>query len=191
MRTNDLAVKEIIRERREAIESGKVKGRRRLFHDDDVDGNDETDRTGGFEDQSPNCGFEVRSVSFNDSDGDDENDESDGSKKEMLNPFRFQGCSLLGSSSSSSSSSSLADDRLNVEREVIEGRDNEEMRKFSNGGSHIINGAKHMVDNLMRNWVVKFTCFVFAVCILVKGFCGHGGGDDHGSRNHKVILVPT
>ncbi|KAF3436917.1 hypothetical protein FNV43_RR19670 [Rhamnella rubrinervis] len=121
VRTNDFAVQEIIRERREAIERGKVKGRRRLFHDvdNDNDNDDATDQIMGFEDQSHNCDFEVRSVSFNNS---DHENESDGSKDDQINPSRSEGCSYSGSSYSSSSS--LADD-LKVERDLMEQRDEE------------------------------------------------------------------
>lgn len=177
VRTNDFAVQEVIRERREAIESGKVKGRRRLFHDVD-DHDDETDEMGFELDQSHNCGFEVRSVSFSDS---DEN-ESDGGKDDQTNPFRFEGCSYSGSSYSSSSS--LPGD-LNVERDVMDERDEE--RKVSNGGDGINIGGTYLVNNVMLKWVV-ISCFVLAVCVFIICFLGYGGGD---TLNYKGILVPT
>lgn len=164
VRTNDLAVQEIIRERREAIESGKLKGRR-LFQ-----GIHDENHEMGLLDFETEQHEEVRSMSFHGSDCGDLN-ESD------ANPFRLHGCS--SSSSRSSNSSSLSLSGLNSERkkgeEVVQGCVKEEK-----GKNRVL---------LMRNWVA-IVFFVFAICIIriLSGRFGCGYG---GESQNKVILVPT
>ncbi|KAK8657808.1 hypothetical protein V6N13_036029 [Hibiscus sabdariffa] len=100
VRTNDLAVDEILRERRAAIESGQLKGRR-LFED-------ETEA--GFGGNMVSCSgleiglveeSEVRSVNFS-YESDDNDDENWPPRKEHLSP-PYPHCSYSPSSSSSSS----------------------------------------------------------------------------------------
>lgn len=110
MRNNNLAVEEILRERRAAIESGKLKGRR-LF--EAVEGVTEMD-LGGREEICNDCWHgllqesELRSVSSYDS---DDHENEDGRNKEGLFPVCCQRCSC-------SSTSSTCE---NVEKEVEEG----------------------------------------------------------------------
>lgn len=171
VRTNDLAMDEIYRERLEVIESGRLKGRR-LF--EGVEGETEM----GFEGADKICNglvqeSEVRSVSFCDSDDDDHENEPGGISNVL--PVSFQCCS------SSSSSPSLCDEY--VEGEVMEEEKkvvaSVEMRKVSYGGSG--NGRKWMV---VMGWLA-IASIVFAICIVpMRRFGGYGD-------EHEMILVPT
>lgn len=190
VRTNDLAVQEIIRERREAIKSGKLKGRRLFqgFDNENVEMGFEPEQEEEEEDFRVLCdwnGFvqesEVRSMSFNDSDGD--GIESD------ANPFRLQGCS---SSSRSSISSSLSLSGTKSERKkhgegVVEGRVKEENDSKNGGDGNWGRKSRNMV--LKSNWVA-FIFFVLAICIIriFGGRFGYGYGDE---SQDKVILIPT
>lgn len=174
VRTNDLVVEEIRRERRAAIESGKLKGRR-LFEAEEC----ETEMCfGGTE--GIWCGgnglaqeSEVRSVSFDDSDGDD--DDGSGKSKEIA--VCFQGCSKT----SSSSSSSLSDE--DVEREVeIEARmklvsvEEKRVANKNEGG----NGRRCMA--MIMPWLA-IALLGFAI-FFIRGFAGYLNVDE-------VVLVPT
>ncbi|CAN6718231.1 unnamed protein product [Malus baccata var. baccata] len=163
VRSNDLAVEEIRRERRAAIESGRLKGRR-LFEAEDC----ETERGyGGKEEGTWSGGWknglarEVRSLSFDDgSDGDDDS----GKSKEI--GVCFQWCS---SAQSSGSFSILADE--NVKTEGVKKVD-------SNEGGY--NGGRCIV---MAMRVVAVASIVFGIC-FIRGFAGYG-------NENEVILVPT
>ncbi|BFG32287.1 hypothetical protein CerSpe_185610 [Prunus speciosa] len=165
VRTNDLVVEEIRSERRAAIESGKLKGRR-LFEAEEC----ETEMCGGnvLAQES-----EVRSVSFDDSDGDD--DDGSGKSKEIA--VCFQGCSKT----SSSSSSSLSDE--DVEREVeIETRkklvsvEEKRVANKNEGG----NGRRCMA--MIMPWLA-IALLVLAI-FFIRGFAGYPNVDE-------VVLVPT
>ncbi|KAM1025567.1 hypothetical protein ACFX14_038602 [Malus domestica] len=167
--SNDWAVEEIRRERRAAIESGRLKGRR-LFEAEDC----EREMGFGGKEEGTWCGgwsnglaqeSEVRSVSFDgSSDGEDGDDES-GKSKEI--GVCFQRCSRA---KSLGSSSSLADEKLKMEEGVKKVDRNE-------GGN---NGGRCIV---MAMRVVAVASIVFGIC-FIRGFAGYG-------NENEVILVPT
>ncbi|XP_008239500.1 PREDICTED: uncharacterized protein LOC103338092 [Prunus mume] len=173
VRTNDL-VEEIRRERRAAIESGKLKGRR-LFEAEECETEMGFGGTEGIW-----CGGnglaqerEVRSVSFDDSDADD--DYGSGKSKEIA--VCFQGCYKT----SSSSSSSLSDE--DVEREVeIEAR----MKLVSVEEKRVDN--KYEGGNGRRCTAVIMPWLAIALLVsaifFIRGFAGYPKVDE-------VVLVPT
>ncbi|CAK7336749.1 unnamed protein product [Dovyalis caffra] len=179
VRNNDLAVDEILKERREAIESGKLKGRR-LFEamgssvsETDFGGIEGMvyDNLDGLVQET-----EVRSVSFYDSD--DENEDVD-ARKEGLSPFSHH-CSY--SSSSSSSSFYICDDCMEREKEeekVVVASVQEENR--------VLNGEQ---ERYGASWMVAmgWLTIAFIACaigiISKRSFGGHGVGNE-------VILFPT
>ncbi|KAJ7957223.1 putative Transmembrane protein [Quillaja saponaria] len=163
VRTNDLETEEIIRERRAAIETGKLKGRR-LFEPLERE-------TGmgfvGIED----C--EVWSVSFCDSDNEhDQQDDSNGSKDSPA--VCFQCCY----SSASSSSSPCVSGEIFEEKEQEAGEGRilgriEEKRVSGNGGRH------YMVFLVG----LAIASIIFAICITkVRSIGGY---------QNEVIIVPT
>nr|POE58362.1 hypothetical protein CFP56_08898 [Quercus suber] len=93
VRTNDLVMEEIRRERKAVIESGRLKGRR-LFEADES----ETEMSFGWKEKICNGlaqESEVRSVSFCDSDDDDHENETGGMISNVL-PVCFQWMVVMG-----------------------------------------------------------------------------------------------
>ncbi|KAJ4728808.1 putative Transmembrane protein [Melia azedarach] len=168
VRTNDLAVMEILRERRAAIESGKLKGRR-LFDDIDIGfGGTEEIYTASASVSGWNINgliqdCEVRSMTSYDSD-----DEEGIGASEVELPV----CSQFHSRSSSSCTS-LCNEVVLKEGEVLV--EVEDKRSVSSGG------WKRVLV-----WLAV-ALIIGAVCITSVGrsFSGYRNED------HKVILVPT
>jgi hypothetical protein len=176
IRTNDLAIEEIPRERMAVVESGRLKGRRRLF-DQAPEG--ETEMAFGGREKICNSWnglvqeTEVRSVSsFYNSEDDHENNESGGSKD------------LPVSSSSSSSLSSLSGEKVGG---VLEEEDKVvarvETRRVAYGGRGKINGRSWMVIVM---GLLAIASIVYAICINVPLRSFGGYGDDR-----EMLLVPT
>lgn len=169
----DFAIEEIIRERKAAIQTGKLKGRRLFEAEKDVTevgfgGRDEICsvlNNGLFEES------EVRSVFSYDSDDENENYGS----YVALSPFHCQLSSCNSSipiSSSSSSSSSLCGDRVDQKQLAMAAQ---EERGFGRD-----------VDGDRARWVVVMGLFLIALIgiISIRSFSG-----GHGVA--EVILVPT
>lgn len=179
IRTNDLAKEEIQRERMEIIESGGLKGRRRLFEAPEG----ETEMAFGGREKIFN-GWnglvqesEVRSVlSFYNSEDDRENESGGSNDLRVCNNFQF--------SSSSSSLSSLSGER--VEGEVSAYKEEKkvvasvETRRVAYGGSG--NGRSWMV--IVMGWLA-IASIVYAICIVQMRSLG-GYGD-----KREMLLVPT
>lgn len=138
-KVNDSVVKEILRDRREAIETGSLKGRRRLFESDDCFGD---------LDQAQEISEVGSVVSFDNDDDDfdaDRNDEDD--------PF--------------GSGDDNADDHIPLcfeEREVIEEREGEvEAEKICVGDNK--DGRSYTV--ILRRWLVVVS-IIFAIFIVAS-----------------------
>lgn len=158
---NDLAVEEIRRDRRAAIESGKLKGRR-LFaeaeHEEtDIGFGEEEAEWGGSWDQES----EVRSVPFCESDGEEA---ESGKSKEIKVCFQL---------SISSSSSSPCGEKMEEEEEksvnVVE---------------------KEIVKNKAGNWV-RCIVVIMPVLAIIFAICSIRGLYGYGNENYEAILVPT
>jgi hypothetical protein len=176
IRTNDLAKEEIQRERMAIIESGGLKGRRRLFEAPEG----ETEMAFGGREKICN-GWnglvqesEVRSVlSFYNSEDDREN-ESGGSNDLRVCNFQF---------SSSSSLSSLSGERVKEVSEYEEEKKvvaSVETRRVAYGGSG--NGRSWMV--IVMGWLA-IASIVYAICLVQMRSLG-GYGDER-----EMLLVPT
>ncbi|PON95746.1 hypothetical protein TorRG33x02_085750 [Trema orientale] len=169
---NGSAVEDVIRERREAIEGGALKGRRRLFEaafgESETDFGEEED---GGNDWNYNTGtvqesHEVRSaLSFDDSD--EENDKYSVGSREI--PVCSQGypCSLSGQKVDDEG------EKMMKREEAVARVDEEEKRVNGNGGRSLV---------IIMRWLA-LASVVFAICII-RSF---GQNDDE----NKVILVPT
>lgn len=173
--TNDSAVDEVIRDRREAIERGAMKGKRRLFEAALVESE------AGFGDVEDGIGIlghgydwnntslvqdshEVRSVlSFDDSD--EENDKYSVASREI--PVCLQGysCSLPGQK--------VEVENMKEREEVIMASVQEEKRVNGNGGRSLV---------FIMRWLA-LASVIFAICII-RSFGQNDG-------QNKVILVPT
>lgn len=166
VRTNDLAVDEILNERRAAIASGKLKGRRRLF--EELEGVISTDQEISLVQES-----DVRSVfSY---DYSDNYEEENWGRKEALYPS-CPHCSYSSSSSSSSSTSLCAE---NVERGGLEVATMAEKR--TNIGCDIVGSGR----GRGRSWLVISLIVVCIVGMIISRNC-FGIYEDE-----EVILTPT
>lgn len=187
VRNNDLAVDEILKERRAGIESAGFKGRRLLG----AMGSSVSEMGfGGIEEMVCNNvdrftqESEIRSVFSYDSDDENENVEA---SKEGLSPFAHH-CSYSSSSSSSSSfsSSSYICDGC-VERESAE-KEGEKVAVSSvqEENTVLISDQERYGTNRMvaLGWLI----IAFIVCAIgivsKRSFGGHGVGNE-------VILFPT
>ena len=180
VRTNDLAMEEIRRERKAVIESGRLKGRR-LFEADES----ETETGFGWKEKICNGlaqESEVRSMSFCDSDDDHDHENETGGMISNVLPVCFQCCCSSSSSLSSLSSFSLRDEYVKGEVVVEEEKKvvaSVEMRRDSYGGSG--NGRRWMV---VMGWLAVAS-IVYAICIVpMRSFGGY-------RDEHEMILVPT
>ncbi|KAF3970664.1 hypothetical protein CMV_005667 [Castanea mollissima] len=180
VRTNDLAMEEIRRERKAVIESGRLKGRR-LFEADES----ETETGFGWKEKMCNGlaqESEVRSVSFCDSDDDDDHENETGGMIGNVLPICFQCCCSSSSSLSSLSSFSVRDEYVKGEVVVEEEKKvvaSVEIRRDSYGGSG--NGRRWMV---VMGWLA-IASIVYAICIVrMRSFGGY-------RDEHEMILVPT
>ncbi|KAK8537706.1 hypothetical protein V6N13_096485 [Hibiscus sabdariffa] len=178
VRTNDLAVDEILRERRAAIESGQLKGRR-LFEDVD----DETEP--GFGGNMVSCSeldvglveeSEVRSVNFS-YESDDNDDENWPPRKEHLSP-PYPHCSYSPSPLSSSSSSPRA-----AEPETLQRGSGTEMATMAERKIVVRSGRARARLNVFKVYI-GISLIVFIVGIISTG--GFGVYEDG-----EVILTPT
>lgn len=167
VRNNDLAVMEILRERRAAIESGKLKGRR-LFQEP-TEGERESLCSSGW--NGLNQDSEMRSVCSYDSD-DDEEGIIGGSHEEELLPVSSDRYSY-------SSSNSTWHCEIAERQEVDEGEKillALEEENVSVGGIKWMGGLRWIV-------VVLTACAVLCT-ITIRSFLGYKHEDE-------VILVPT
>ncbi|KAK7350712.1 hypothetical protein VNO77_09609 [Canavalia gladiata] len=165
MRRHDVAAREILQERREAIESGKLKGRR-LFQSTMMEGES------GIIINSNTPQREVRSMSFYTSD-EDESSENNG-----VNDYSTHGC-FYYSSSSSSSSSSLVYQHHDVMLVAHMVEILAEMRVASTIGRPRYGRTRYAVFL----GAFLFVCLLLAMSIsFARSSCGHHG---------HVILVPT
>ena len=177
MRNKEFEAREVLRERVEAIERGKLKGRRLLFNP--------TEDTESFADDvglSPRP--EVRSILSYDSDDEHEEGYTSGSKR--VHGFALRCCCYSSSASSSSSSSCRFGAHVNSDQEVQGVGDLaarvSEMRvagavdRLGKGGRR-----KRFADFL--RWLA-FAFLVIAICVSLTR--SSGGHDDS-----EVVLVPT
>lgn len=162
VRYNDLAVEEILRDRKAAIESGKLKGRR-LFEEEE--GASEVGSGGKQDIISDNWnGFEEMSMFSYNSDDEKENVES---KEEELYPVLCH----YGSCSYSSSTSYICDDCI------------DEAVATEKKGVNIVAGYSNRLTKA-KGWlaIILILC---AICIIsMKRLSGNG-------KVKEVILVPT
>ncbi|EEF51757.1 uncharacterized protein LOC125369803 [Ricinus communis] len=182
VRNNDLAVVEILRERKAAIKSGKIKGRR-LF--DAAEGANEVN-SGGI--QEIICSYnwdglvqeisEVRSVCSYDSDDEKENIVE--SKEEMSRPVYCSSASSL-SSTSSSSSAYICDECIEKEILMIEG---EKAVAAEVKGSE---EEKKRGENGVKGWLAVGLIVIYTIGIIsMRSFT-----IDNYRDGNMVILVPT
>ncbi|GLU18560.1 hypothetical protein SLE2022_348530 [Rubroshorea leprosula] len=175
VRNNDLAALEILRERRAAVESGNLKGRRLFEEVEDVTEVEFGDGTcsGCWDIGIVPPESEVRSiVSFNSDDDDDDDAENENEKenengdgKEFFCPL----CCQYGSNSSSSSSSPPVLHSENAEEEPTVPTTVERGRRKTSGNAMLFS----------------------LVVLLVVGFCFIMSRKSGGYVGGEVILVPT
>ncbi|GKV42166.1 hypothetical protein SLEP1_g49603 [Rubroshorea leprosula] len=174
VRNNDLAALEILRERRAAVESGNLKGRRLFEEVEDVTEVEFGDGTcsGCWDIGIVPPESEVRSIVSFDSDDDDDDAENENEKenengdgKEFFCPL----CCQYGSNSSSSSSSPPVLHSENAEEEPTVPIAVERRRRKTSGNAMLFS----------------------LVVLLVVGFCFIMSRKSGGYVGGEVILVPT
>ncbi|KAL5862601.1 hypothetical protein ACOSQ3_000115 [Xanthoceras sorbifolium] len=176
VRNNDLAVMEILRERRAAIESGKLKGRRLFEEPEGVTeaGSGERESLCIIGWNSLNQDSEVRSACSYDSD--DEKEGNIGGSEEEVLPAYSDRCSY-----SSSNSTSLCGEIEIAEREV---KEEEKVLVAEVKEKTSVSGGKWMAA---LRWIFVVLIIVYAVVLgamSMRSFFGYKDEDE-------VILVPT
>ncbi|KAJ6760963.1 hypothetical protein OIU79_025746 [Salix purpurea] len=183
VKSNDMVVDEILKERREAIESGKLKGKK-LF---EAMGSSvsEMDRGGIEEIICHNLDglvqeSEVRSVFSYGSDDETEDVEAN---KGGLTPFSHH-CSYSSSSSSSFSfyicdNGAEREEEEEEEKMMVEASEQEEKR--------VLNGDQ---ERYGASWMVAIGWLTIAFIVCVFGIISKGSFGNHGVGN-EVIDFPT
>ncbi|WCJ36287.1 hypothetical protein M5689_017495 [Euphorbia peplus] len=178
VRNNDYAVEEILRERREARESGKFKGRK-LF-DDDTDQEEEDTAEIGFTgwdvDMDTDMDGDVRPIFYYDSDDEKDN--------------------ISENNSFSSSSSYVCDDCMEKEIVAVEG-DNKEVSDDVQGKTkeeekESVITAGHVTSHSLGAGRSGKGCVVIGLTVCVIGVISMWRFSGYGDRHNEVrFLVPT
>ncbi|XP_062029352.1 uncharacterized protein LOC133745306 [Rosa rugosa] len=164
VRTNDFAVEEIRRDRRAAIESGKLKGRR-LFEDEheetEIGYGGEESEWGSWDDWDQES--EVRSLPLCGSGGEEV---ESGKSKEIKVCFQ---------DSISSLTFSPCGEKMKEEEKLVTVEE------------------KEVVENEGGNWVrcIVVIMHVLAIAALIFAICSIMGLYGYGNEHYELILVPT
>lgn len=177
VRTNELAVEEIIRERREALESGKLKGRRLFVETDEMDFGELTEDIGldwiNIEAMQESHDV-IRSVMSFDFDYSDHDGESNDSYERKEIPVCFQG-------GSSRDQCSVETENFEVEEKIVPTVNYMEEKRINVNGWIGKNGVMRCT---VLHWLITVVFVVIGIYITVSH-------DGYGGHENQITLVPT